>query len=289
MATHIDTIIAEVRNSLSSYSASGLIDDLSIYDWTFKVLRSFGAQLMVKHDTVVQIKDGVGKLPAGFGYLDLAMKCDSGWMESDLQDDVLQSSFFWKERIEKTDSWNGCKTDCDKRTSEKTITEKIYFHGAETRFNYINPTMLKLGKHIKKDYFNSGCKNLYIKESPYEITINETTLYTNFKSGNVFIRYYGLETDEQGKPYVPNTPLNHLEDFLIIHIKRKIFYDMWLNGDEAGIENKLNSLKQEEREQRTLAEKDVKSKDFSIESLLKVQRLNRRKSMSAEYSFPRLW
>lgn len=279
---HIDTIIAEVKNSLKQYDAAQLIDELSIIDNTFKALRKFGDLITNEYEIVVPVRDGKGVLPKNFSTLVFAIKCDKGWVDSDLEQDILQNSFFWKERTEKTDTWNECK-DCSKEHSEKTIVEKIYFRDKETRFCYKNPTLLKLNKYSKKDFISKNCLNKTVKNCPYEISINNTTLYTNFKEGEVFIKYHGFELDENGKPFIPETPQERLETYLTYHLKRKIFEDIWLGGDDTGIENKIQYLLAQEREELTLALTDIKAATMTLEGFKRIERNNKRRTTVFEY------
>lgn len=282
MATHIDTIIAEIKSSLKQYDNSQLIDDLSLYDHTFKALRKFGNLITSRFEIVADVKDGKAELPKNFSSLRFAIKCDSGWVESDLETDVLQNSYFWKERVEKTNDWNRCE-DCRKEYSEKVITEKIYFHNKETRFCYKNPIYLKLGKHINKDFYSSDCLNKKVKNCPYEITINGKTLYANFSEGKIVIQYYGFEIDEDGKPYIPETPQERLETYLTYHLKRKIFEDIWLNSDDSGIESKIQYLLSQEQQELSLALTDIKAATLTLKGFYDLEKQNKRREQSFEY------
>lgn len=283
MATHIDTLIAEVRNSLKQYDSAQLIDDLSIYNWTFSALKKFGNLITSEHQVVIDVEKSLAKLPDNFYSLKKAIKCDSGWYESELEEDVLQGSYFWKERTEKADTWNRC-TDCEKEFTEKTVVEKIYFRNKETKFCYKNPIYLKLGKHINKDFYSKDCANKYVKNCPYEITINNKTLYTNFDCGKIFIEYYGLELDTDGKPYIPETPQDRLETYLTYHIKRKIYEDVYLNSDDTGIEGKIQYLLAQEQSEFSLALTDIKAATLTYGGFAKVAKINRLRT--ATYNYP---
>jgi len=279
--TSFDSIVAEIKNSLKQYDTANLIDELSLIDWTFKALRPFGNLITVKNEAVVSIIDGKGVLPANFESLRYATLYDKGWVESELSTDELQKSYFWKERTEHTNDWNVCG-DCVKNYSEKTIVEKIYLHNKETRFHYKNPRYLKLSRHTNKDAYMRGCQNTKI-ESPFEITINNKMLHTNFKEGEVFILYYGLELDEEGKPYIPQSPHERLENYLTYHLKRKIFETIWMNSDDTGIEGKIQYLLSQEQAQFTLALTDVKASTLTMKGFYNIEQMNKKRTAVFEY------
>lgn len=277
MPTHIDTVIAEVRNSLKGLDTSGLIDDLTMYDLAFKALKRFGNLITTLHETVIRVQDGRAELPINFHNLKVALKCDRSHYSTDCEKDELQTSFMWKERTEKTDSWNEC-ADCDKTYSEKTIIEKVYLHGKETRFSYKSPTLLKLGRHSNKNFVGTDCQNKSVKECPYEITINNRTLYANFTDGNIYIKYYGLETDDDGKPYIPETPFEGVEKYVRASLEMSIFKDLWLNGDDAGIENKLQFLVSQEDKALSFALLDAKAATLTLNGFKNLERQNKKRS-----------
>jgi len=282
MATHIDTIIEEVRNSLKQYDAANVLDTLSMYDWTFKALKRFGNLITTIHEKVVDIEDGKGNLPSNFQSLKSAIKIEPSYVSSELDNDVLQTAYFWKERVEKSNKWNHCK-DCEKEYTEKTIVEKLYLHDKPTSFHYKNPTYLKLGRHVNKDPYAQDCDNKKVHSSPYEITINQNTIYTNFKEGSIFVRYYGFEMDDAGKPYIPESPHERLETFLTYHLKRKIFEDLWLNSDDAGIENKIQYLLSQENTEFRLALSDVKAASMTLGGFYKLAQQNKQRTTIFEY------
>lgn len=279
---HIDTLIAEVKNSLKQYDVSGQIDDLSIYDWVFSAMRRFGNLITTKHQAAVSVRDGRGVLPDNFESLRYATLCDKGWAETNCPKDTLQKSYFWKERIEKTGAWETCGEGCNNDFKEKTIVEKVFFHENPVNFHYKNPRYLKLSRHTNKNYYARGCANLKIN-SPREITINQKTLYTNFPEGEVIIEYYGFEVDEEGRPYIPETPQARLETFLSYHIKRKIFEELWLNSDDENIQGKIQYLLSQEQQEFSLALTDVKAATLTMKGFYNLEKMNQKRTAVFEY------
>ena len=279
--TSTDTLITEVKNSLKQYDSANLIDDLAIIDWIYKAMRRFGNLLTTKHETFITVVDGKAWLPKNFESLRYASKWDRHHVETPVAQDILQKSYFWKERTEKSTAWNVCK-DCEKSYSEQTIVEKVFFHDQPVNFHYCHPQKLRLSRHTNKDMYERGCKNL-TEDSPYEITINNNIVYTNFKEGEIFIKYYGFELDEQNKPYIPQTPQERLETYLTYHIKRKIFENLWLNGDDENIQNKIQYLLAQEQAEFNLALTDIKAATLTIKGMLNMVHLNKQRTRVFEY------
>jgi len=275
---HIDSFIAEIKSSFKQYDTAALIDDTSITDWVYKALRRFGNLITTKQETLITVENGRAWLPRNFDSLDLAIKVDKSHIHTDLSTDVLQKALFWKERVEKIDSWNVC-ADCEKEYSEKTIVEKIYYSDRTVNLHYKNPTILKLKRHTSKDSYTRNCKNIYA-ESPYEISIQGNILHTsqNFPDGEIFIRYYGFETDEEGKLYIPESPQERLETYLTYHVKRKILEDAWLNGDDENLQNKIQYTLNQENAEFSLALTDIKASTLTLGGFKNIERLNKRRT-----------
>jgi len=124
--------------------------------------------------------------------------------------------------------------------------------------NDINkPSIVTTG--IKKEYCATGCKNLQkqlTSSAKNEINIVGNVIQTNFKNGFIYLQYNGLPTDEDGDILIPE--VRSLEEYLIYYAKRKILEALWINDDDVNIVNKLQYIRQMERETFSLAMTQVK-------------------------------
>lgn len=206
-------LIEEVKNKLSKFTDAALIDENSMYREIVLGLKEFGNDVMELHEQVVEVKNGKVELPMNFHSLQLAYICEPLGFETDVEVDSLQSSYFYRERVINTDKWNECDPCC-KEAEESIIKENLYFKDSSVRFYYHQPRLLKLGKTFKRGNCTSDCRNKYVRDSVHTIDISGRTLHANFKEGYIFIRYFGLPTDEDSNIEIPETSNGFLEKYL---------------------------------------------------------------------------
>lgn len=205
---------------------------------------------------VLRVENGKASLPENFFDLDFIVKCspESYKFEQGCKEHI-QSSHFWKQRLEETYEWDNM-SNSHKKTDFKLIEERVVFKEAVVNFRYSNPIMLKPVKGIKRDSLTKTCKNLRVQQSPYEFNLIGETLQFNFGEGDVYIQYYGIPTTEDGDFELPDS--RHLQEYLIAYCKRKILEIVWLNDDDVNMINKMQFIKSEEDRLRGLAFTEVK-------------------------------
>ena len=118
-----DEFLANIKNKFKQYDSVGLIDEMSVYEDALYAIKSLGLLVLEKNSTVVQIKNGKGKLPSGFSKLVSAIKCTPYEYEcEDEPERILQSSYMSAVKDIKRTEWNGCNP-CDETYSEEIIVE----------------------------------------------------------------------------------------------------------------------------------------------------------------------
>lgn len=276
--------LSEIKNDMSQYFESGLIDDASILRWVGQALKKFGATIMVYNEYVVEVSNGKGRLPDNFYSLKHAVKCDKDFIECTPEDEkILVNSFFWTDVQLKQKDWNICTGECIKnRVEEFTIRHKTYIDGRSFNKYYKHPVELKLAPSFKKSLCDNECVNKFRSSSPYEINIIGNTLYTNFKEGDVYIKYKGLELDEDGLVIIPETPKGELETYLTYFVKRNIFEITMANGDDVNVANLFKYYLDAERMQLGLALTEAKFLGLTPQSLYKLRGRNQLERMKFE-------
>lgn len=284
---NIDNLIVEIEQDFKQYKTAGLLDRASMYRWANTALKKFGQSICTMQEAVVQVKKGQAPLPEGFHSLHMAVKCSpKGYYCEEKSVPVLQNSLMWKERIERTKSWNSCEPCCTEEC-EKTIVENIYLNDAAISFYYESPVLLKLSKSIKKEICTSTCRNLAVRESPNEINIIGTTLQTNFSEGTVFLQYYGLEL-ENGFPLIPETGRGELATYIEYYLKMRWLEVLLTNKDDPNINQLFTYYVQKEKQQFSLALSDAKFSTLTPSSYRKLAMSNRLNMLRHEILIPQL-
>lgn len=246
-------LIAEVLTDFKQYNESGLIDMLSLNLWVKNALLKFGGNIMPKVDKVLEVKNGMAKLPENFYSLYLAAKCTPCKSEvlcGEQSEDILQSNYQYRVRTEARREWDNLSDNF--KTGEFTeITEKIFFHGGNTQveFKYTKPQLLRLTRGFKKDRLcgnNLNLQNKLTHSSPYEINILGDYIQANFNSGFIYIQFQGLPVEEETEDLIiPEVMGNYVFEYIAAELKKKIYENLWTNGDDENVQNKLMYWKQE--------------------------------------------
>jgi hypothetical protein len=279
------TFLAELKSDFQRDFVAGLIDDQSVAKWVIEAMSRFGENLMTLQDTVVYIERGEGTIPDNFRSLLVAAKCEAGCVSYEEESkDILYDSKFFINRVERGVCWDTCTPECQTCT-ETSIVENYYFKDTLAKFHYNQPTLLKLGKRMKRSACAKDCRNKLVRQAPYEINIHGTTLTANFSDGIVYMQYYGLEMDEDGYPIIPDMFNHDLNEFLEYHVKAKIYERKVANKDEAAF-NMLNYFNEKARFHEGLALTSVRMANITPRSYKRLQAINRTETLKYELLTP---
>lgn len=254
----ISNVITDIKSDLRSYEESNLIDDVSLSLHLINEMKGFGGNVMQTYPLIIDIHNGQGKLPNNFFSLVKAVKTEPiGYLpdEGCRQDELIGSSFY-KVKKEASKIWNNFSHEFENGQEYKEVREQLfeYNFGLQAKFYYGNHRPLKLVKGFDKSKLDLRCENIRVKESPYEISIINNTLQTNFTKGSIAIWYQGLAVEEETDDIIlPEDPNSNIYKFLIATGKAKIFELIWANDDDPNVINKLQFYKNEAKENRILA------------------------------------
>lgn len=258
--------LAEIKSSLKQYDSANLIDEVDVYNWMIQAMRRFGNLPTIQIEKSLEVKNRKAALPEGFKSLKMALKCEPDRYECDQKaHDVLQQYYFYKTWETNQTEYSICEP-CESTEKQTCVVEKVYFHnGGKANFYYKKPEWLELVSYTKKDVDLTGCMNLKVKNAPYQISINNKTLYTNFNSGVIYIIYNGFEEDEDGFVEIPETNNGNLELYLQYYVKRNIIEQILGNSDNTTNEAQLYTLFQtNELQYFSLAKTELKFKNIGI-------------------------
>lgn len=239
-----------------------------------------GLKIYPEKETVVEIVNGVGKLPDDFKLFDFAFICartktvqiglDQSYTEYNTDIPV-----FPYESIKK--GCNTCSTSsfvCDSynlhctpyQVWKKNKTEFINIY--EFAPITILPTSLT---HCQ----SSSCPNIYEKTKFFFNIVKEKDCFyikTNLEDTQIYIRYTADMVDEDNNLLILDNQI--VAPYYEYSIKKKIFEDLWLNGDDSA-QNRLQMMMQEYRIAKRDAENFVNMPDF--ETLKSIYKWNRKR------------
>lgn len=281
--------IAEITSDLSQYDESGLIDYRSLNREIRSELKRFGNNIMVLTEKTIAIENGKAQLPEDFWRLVVAAKCDDGGyhvVEGDREHIIM--SHTWKTRLEQSYVWDNNSESYNKQDF-KQITEKVYFDGGAIQFRYVNPTILRLTRGMRKEVCHGSCLNLkseLTNSAPNEINIVGETLQTNFDKGYVYMQYLALPTEEDGDLSIPETQHNSLYKYLSYYCKAKIMEKIVTNGDDTGKGEMLKYFNAQADKAFPLAMTESKFEGLGRDWDVKLKNKMRRETLKYERLFP---
>jgi hypothetical protein len=223
MSTRLSEFISEIENEFSTFAESGDIDSSSIKRWIVLELKRFGNNILEMQEKVLDVKNSQSTLPENFKSLKLALKLKpiGSILEDSTQEDLRQS-FSYTKRLEREAYFNDVTLEYVASNKTKIIEEAIILGTGKAKL-YYHPEVL----HVVKGFSGGGvaldCLNISKEirnKASNQISINNSTLDTNFSEGQVYIQFYGLNTDEDGEIVIPE--LMHLETYLEYFCKSRI-------------------------------------------------------------------
>ncbi len=281
----IDALISEIKTDMSKYDSAGLIDEDSLYRDIRLGLKKFGNDLpQYSQEKVIEVNGGYADLPDGFLSLELAVLCEPlHFKRNNVEFHALQTSNFYRERSESITNWDECSGTCCEEKTDKIIKESIYFKHGSVDFHYHHPKLLKLGKSFKKTLCGNECRNKWVADCPYEISLLDTeTLQANFNKGSIYIKYKGLPLDEDGRVDMPDTDNGKLEQYLEYRLKRRLAEKLMGNNDAQGLSNLYQVYAQREERLDLETQSELRMDKITPQSMKKFKNLNRLETMTYE-------
>lgn len=282
--SNTQALIEEIKSELSKYDDAGLLDENSMYRDIVQGLKRFGNDVLEIHETVVEVKDGEAQLPDNFKSLYLAYLCTPlGYTKEgpEIENHSLQTSLFYRERVIRTNKWSECESCCNEQ-EENVIRENLYFNGNQVSFYYHRPRLLKIGKSFNKTNIHSECRNRIVLDNPEEIVITGYRLKANFNEGDIYMQYFGLPVDDEGRINIPETYNGHLETYLEYYLKARTAERLLGNNDAIGLSNLYSVYKQESQIALRNASNDLKMGKINPQSMKRLKRLNRLETLQYE-------
>lgn len=257
----IKQVIAEVESIFPQYADAGLVDRMAITNKIISALKKFGNNIMIKREAFLTIKGGKAELPKDYWHLLVAVKCEPVAIRTTPEfHETLLDSYFYRQRTEERNVWN-LTLDAYIPEDTTTIREEFVFKKAKADFTYRQVNHLKLVKAFKRDQCAKDSpyrSSDFARSSPYEINIYNRHLQTNFVTGNIYMQYYGLPTDDEGDVIIPETQHDELKEFIVYLAQEEVLYRVLMSDDDPNVANKFSLVKQLTEDARQLAYTETK-------------------------------
>lgn len=232
-------LFSKAKRFLSTYDTANLIDEGEFPTYVKEVLRLLGVGVYKEQDAVLRVKNFKAVLPDDFAVLYAAYKCTPGFTQKDLIHPQGGLSVFNDITWEVLGSKNGCEIEMCRRDDDKVlerITVRRYVEEKNTVIaNLMNPILLRLSPNVKRNKCTEDCENI-LASAPYEITISDGFLYTNFDKDCIYIKYYGLALDESGVPEIPD--VERIEKAIEWYIIYQLSLKWWFNNQVPDLEKR---------------------------------------------------
>lgn len=212
-----EPVYARIKEELSSYFATDMVDDLLFPVWTSKALRSLARTVMPIVDTVLYLDDFTALLPRGFDSVREAWLCSTLAPVS-----IRKPGAFYSQVITLLNpEVDPCK-DCDPCTPQSM--ELIYKATTDELFTTKTSHLLQPGNIAATQQCGVGCPNVRA-ESADKFDIKDGRFHTSFRTGDVYLKYYSKELDEHNYQLIPDN--EDIENYIEAYIKCKLFEQLW--------------------------------------------------------------
>lgn len=253
-------ILSRIEEELQSYSANGVLDTGKLYVQLKWFSQMLGLAVFEKDEVILKLKDFRAELPCNFYALDSAWLCDQHGSKVNLNFQA-QLQVYTQKTCEEVINHGNCYlpntnqlyvpsiSACNMNTP-LTKTDIVEYVASPNNniLHWRHPTLLRLtpGKSIKR-FCSKDCQNIF-SHCPDEISINKQGdsyyLFSTLREPVIYIEYYSYPiSKEDGLPLVPEDAI--LQEALFSHLEYYFFRQIYLNGDDTNLENKIKFLKEE--------------------------------------------
>lgn len=276
-----EEFLSELKSELRKYDMAGQIDELSIYKYYVEALRSFGLNIAERSEAILKVRNGKIFLPDDFNTLKTAYKCEPKdyYIESGYPKKNFNSPL-WQERKGFFDESEDAFFE-----DRNCVKEKITFGDTPVNFRYTNLIPLKLSKNSNKSRYAVDCDNIHT-QSPYSITLMGNEAKFSFIDGYVFLKYYSLPSDEDGKLIIPEIGNRVLNRYVEIYVKKRFFETLLYNDPEPNLAGLLQHLSNELVLITEKAKSDVRWSQINVDTFKKLQEMEIKRKKRYEITFP---
>jgi hypothetical protein len=231
-------LFSKVKRFLSSYGAANLIDEGEFPTYVKEILKDLGIGVYKENDAILKVKNYKAKLPKNFEVLYAAYKCTPTFNVKDTIHPQSTVSVFNDVTWELLEGGDKCQIDCQRQPGNilEKITVRQYVQEKTITGNFTNPILLRLSPNVKKNKCAEDCENI-LASSPYEITLDDGFIITNFNEDNIYLKFYEFPLDENGIPLIPG--IDEVEKTIEWYIIYQLLLKWYINGEVADIQGRM--------------------------------------------------
>jgi len=268
-------VLAEVKDELSSYNASGLLDPGAFYGYIHTLLHNLGAAVYQEQEALICIDKYVGKMPGNFQYIWDAYKvknCDSG---SNNFRDVSQGGYAFytdvtSEIIAKHCGYEIEVPPCLDYTAKITVRDYMRQPASPCYYNFCTPELLGFGLTPESGLYDK-CSPMIRCRSQNKINITGKTISATFYEGWILLRYFGIAIDPATTlPMVPENA--NIERALVYDIEYRTLRKMYINNTVPDLERKVAMVSADALDAFQTASNELKTPSFG--RMIKAAQMN---------------
>lgn len=218
-----DELMADVTDDLEAYEDQGLIDPSKLIKVVASVNSELGLKIHQEKEALIEVENFKANLPNDFQILNFALLCYK----------TITTSIGPLTHTENKEI-DLCTTPevnlCECETIHKGSCGRRYKVVLKVKKEVSEFTELDLVKLVNtsRKNVNDGCFNVG-SGSMNEVQIKGDYVYTNFRTGALYINYIGSLIDDEGNLLVLDHPL--INEYYEYAVKRRVIENMFLNKD----------------------------------------------------------
>jgi len=214
--------IAQVKEELKSYFATGAVDDLLFPIWINDALGKLRKSAYPIYETLVEIENFMGELPCDFNSVKAV------WNTCNITTNPIlnQGSFYEQVDCRLAHFDDRCHEcfESDECTTLNPDYAVVIKHTGVTWFTYkfnhlLRPatthTIRKCGEHC--DNMHSECDDTF--------DIRDNKISVSFRHGKVHLMYYSNQLNDEGEQLVPDDSFT--KNYIIDFLKYKVFQSLY--------------------------------------------------------------
>lgn len=286
----IDELVDDINDLLSHYSDTGKITESNIVKFALDRLRVFGNNVMEEYEDLVEVVNHAGTLPDNLYRLNSIVKCRKcdkplrpeickDWTDEEIEKlrekraSLMRRQLYkWVETNKYEEVYNECN-DCDREIAT-TVGGAYELIPDVLKVRISCPELLSFGPGVNKGLCTDSCMGCHNPHSKYHIdVINNRNLRCTFPEATLYINYYGIPIDDDGRPMIKNSSKGYVYENIYYYVAYKILQLIMVVDTSA--RQLYAEMRQEFKESDRKARVDAKASTFTVDAYIQERNRNR--------------